>query len=166
MRRHALPICLSLTYSLSTAPSKSIHVVANGCAPFHVPVGHLYVFFGKISIQMLWPFHTCFFHHFLKPCFCWWTVRLHSVFCSHRQYCHRHFCAGILLHANESFTMMGYIQEWNYWARSIVLFEVPCSLVPAGCQRFCQSAPSPTLGRARLHVYKPTCLFCLNSLLW
>ena len=25
-------------------------------ASFHVPVGHLYVFFGKMSIQILWPF--------------------------------------------------------------------------------------------------------------
>ena len=37
--------------------------------PFHVPVGHLYIFFGKISIQILCPFLIQFylsFYSFLR----------------------------------------------------------------------------------------------------
>ena len=33
-------------------------------ASFHIPIGNLYVLFGKVSIQVLWPFFNwvvCFF---------------------------------------------------------------------------------------------------------
>ena len=36
---------------------------------FHVPIGHLYVFFGKMSIQIFRPFCNCNFFFF-----CYWVV--------------------------------------------------------------------------------------------
>ena len=40
----------------------------------HVPVGHLYVFFGKMSLQILCPNHIlCFF-------FCYWVLFMICIF--------------------------------------------------------------------------------------
>ena len=46
------------------------------CSTFHVsiPVGFLYVFFGKISIQILFPFLNQIFF------FCYWVVRVLYIF--------------------------------------------------------------------------------------
>ena len=48
---------------------------------FHVPVGHLYVFFREMSIQVFYPFFNWVFRVFfvcLFVCFCYWVIWNHK----------------------------------------------------------------------------------------
>jgi len=43
----------------------SLHLCFSDDVPFHIPVFHLYVFFGKMSIQVVCPLFNLFIYLFL-----------------------------------------------------------------------------------------------------
>ena len=48
---------------------------------FHVPVGHLYAFFGDISVQVVYPFFKIFIYSFIW--LGWVSVAAHGISLSH-----------------------------------------------------------------------------------